>query len=774
MKNANNATGRKRDELYEHYEMDTVNSKKRVRCLYCSLELNQNRSRMLKHLSNCNHAPPNFSAFATYSIQEQITAAGEVSQMVLDGSKASPASSTLTIRSNVSQAGSIMTNSMKTHFLPCLTESEHHLFADKLVMGMISSNIPWTFLDNKHFRDALCILRPKVKPVTAYFASTTILNRLHAIQELNTKKFMMQSSYLTIIFDSLTDKTRKNITNYLAVNEKRDSHLLDVIQGSPAKDAVESADEIIEFVSSLLLPPSVKVCMCCDSAGVYYKARSILKNMDNSPFMLVGGCMAHQSNLILKDLINACPAISNSIECAITIAKAVCRSVALNTAIVDTLNVEFNNGIESFALWIPTMTRWYSNGVCVKQVLRLEDALKVTLIKEKDKPYFKRSKNIKNIQSIVSNDNTWNQLRETDCILSPFNFITGISEMDTSTSGLILASWIWSVALVANSKIIEKEVVDKFTKKFLDRMNKYTEDHFLVCVALDPRVHGVGLSRKGLRKARSVALEMAKKYFIPGPFNESNFIQSFNEYMGKQGEFSDTCVWDVAMIDYPLNFWNDFCDVTSIHYPLALIGTLVCSHCPQATSSERNWSSHIRIHTKERNRLQLKNVTKISKIKHSENKGGKGNKASVTKKYAKILDPNNSLSMNILFGDSDQRVATTLDDELIHPIILPGESIIVPTNPVLKSMSNNPDDSIVIDEEDVIDDIYEVFSPKAHIPSSNLTVSNILNSLADDEADNVHDDNLVINNTLIEFDSLEIDEEGMKALEKMLINVLVK
>lgn len=136
-----NNTGRKRDELYEHFIMDEDGPRKRVRCCYCSLELNQNRARMLKHLSKCNHAPPNFNAFATYTIQENIESEAEVSQIVLDESRGSPASSSLTLKSNVSTATS-RTNSMKTHFLPCLTDNEHHLYADKLVLGMIASNIP--------------------------------------------------------------------------------------------------------------------------------------------------------------------------------------------------------------------------------------------------------------------------------------------------------------------------------------------------------------------------------------------------------------------------------------------------------------------------------------------------------------------------------------------------------------------------------------------------------------------------------------------------------
>ena len=54
--------------------------------------------------------------------------------------------------------------------------------------------------------------------------------------------------------------------------------------------------------------------MTCNSAGVYFKARKLLKEMDGLPFTLVSGCMAHQSNLFLKDLILSVPFVSKIMQ----------------------------------------------------------------------------------------------------------------------------------------------------------------------------------------------------------------------------------------------------------------------------------------------------------------------------------------------------------------------------------------------------------------------------------------------------------------------------
>ena len=49
---------------------------------------------------------------------------------------------------------------------------------------------------------------------------------------------------------------------------------------------------------------------------------------------------------------------------------------------------------------------------------------------------------------------------------------------------------------------------------------------------------------------------------------------------------------------------------------VSILGQLVNAYQPHASSCESNWSSHVRIHNKERIRLSTKNITKISKVKH--------------------------------------------------------------------------------------------------------------------------------------------------------------
>ena len=67
---------------------------------------------------------------------------------------------------------------------------------------------------------------------------------------------------------------------------------------------------------------------CCDSAGVYKVARDILKKDKKSPFTLVGGCMAHQTNIFLKDLIVKFPEVEKAMKSATMIATTLGQSIS--------------------------------------------------------------------------------------------------------------------------------------------------------------------------------------------------------------------------------------------------------------------------------------------------------------------------------------------------------------------------------------------------------------------------------------------------------------
>ena len=311
-------------------------------------------------------------------------------------------------------------------------------------------------------------------------------------------------------FDSLTDINQRNITNYILLNEMQMSYLIDIVQGSPAKNSEQSRDDLVKLVKSKMkLPDKSFLSMTCDSAGVYFKARKLLKEMDGLPFTLVSGCMAHQSNLFLKDLIKRVPIVSESIDHAAKIAAMLSKSVAFHAALCAEINSKEGKAVESIAIWVPCATCWYSYGMCLKQVIRILDFIHKTLINEKDKPYYKKSKKIKAVEGIVKSDNVNTNMIQADKLLSPFNFVTAFSEMDCILSGMIFCLWIWISGLVNETRLIEAESKQSFKEKILKRIRLYGEEHHMVSLLIDPRVHGTGLSSKGRRKVIAMTMQLA-------------------------------------------------------------------------------------------------------------------------------------------------------------------------------------------------------------------------------------------------------------------------
>ena len=89
------------------------------------------------------------------------------------------------------------------------------------------------------------------------------------------------------------------------LNEMRMPYLIDIVQGLPAKNSEQSRENFVKFMKSKMkLPDKSFLSMTCDSAGVYFKACKLLKEMDGSPFTLVGGCLP--PDLYLQCLTTNC------------------------------------------------------------------------------------------------------------------------------------------------------------------------------------------------------------------------------------------------------------------------------------------------------------------------------------------------------------------------------------------------------------------------------------------------------------------------------------
>ena len=78
----------------------------------------------------------------------------------------------------------------------------------------------------------------------------------------------------------------------------------------------------------------------------------------------------------------------------------------------------------------------------LKQATYLANYVKLALITNKNKPYFKISKTIPRIGRLFNDTSTVDNMNMSDKLLTSFNFATGITKMDNVSLVLIMVVWI--------------------------------------------------------------------------------------------------------------------------------------------------------------------------------------------------------------------------------------------------------------------------------------------------------------------------------------------
>ena len=104
--------------------------------------------------------------------------------------------------------------------------------------------------------------------------------------------------------------------------------MFSIKEGTLTKYAKQTVIDSKNFVNDEHIYQFKVLNKFCDSAGVYKAVRDILKKDKNSLFTIVGGCMAHQTNIFLKYLIVECPEAEKTIKSAKMISTTLGQSIA--------------------------------------------------------------------------------------------------------------------------------------------------------------------------------------------------------------------------------------------------------------------------------------------------------------------------------------------------------------------------------------------------------------------------------------------------------------
>ena len=107
---------------------------------------------------------------------------------------------------------------------------------------------------------------------------------------------------------------------------------------------------------------------------------------------------------------------------------------------------------------------------------------------------------------------------------------------------------------------------------------------------------------------------------------------------------------------------------------------VVTAYVIHDTSAERNWSSHIRHHTKSRNWFKAENVEKVYMVKHQYRKKNIWLNKKVAAAYKKFLNPTESISAKLLFQSNSNSLHEIGDHDEVETevnIIDDGQMVLI-------------------------------------------------------------------------------------------------
>lgn len=351
-------------------------------------------------------------------------------------------------------------------------------FEEKLTTALVATNAPWSLLDNAAFREAMEILRPASGnlPLTAARARTEVLDRLAQKYDHQCRTSLAASNAVTLAINNTgAGDSEAKKTTYVALDEWRHGFVLAEGNGAAASPYVA---EVLSALSSLPCSNSgTKVFMVTPTSGAYARARQELlrtSSAPTNPFTLTGVCMTQQTALLLHELIITSLSLEEALDNAVLTADALHVMPSLRERVIREVFLENDSADvegDASAFAQVSVTSWRSIAMAVKQATRLESFLRAAIEQEKQASSTP-SAILRQLVDVGSSDMAWNTLRHTAQLLAPLNFLSALSELQSATSGQMLALWIWLFGAASRSPLLDGNS-GAISTSFLQRMECY-------------------------------------------------------------------------------------------------------------------------------------------------------------------------------------------------------------------------------------------------------------------------------------------------------------
>ncbi|CAI2176085.1 16261_t:CDS:2 [Funneliformis geosporum] len=401
----------------------------------------------------------------------------------------------------------------------------------------------------------------------AIYKQIDIMEDLNDDVGIEIQKFITNSRFITLSGDGWTSRTRDSIVNYVIINEKRRSELYKIENKSNQQHLGENVFMDYKEVG-MEIGLERWVGFVTDSGGNYAKARRLMNSdPEIKGRVLCLPCMAHQGNLLAKDIIEFAYFKPMIKQMLIIIGHFRIANLAIH-------KLRQLSDRPTFKMQYPTLTRWATFAASSSQVIIMKD-------------YLKR-KNNSAIITIIENSDFWLRLETFHQIMRPYDCMTKLFESDNMTLAQIMTSWAWLAGILEKLPSTLSEIKTFLYDKLKAQWQKIYDPAFIISWILHPLNDSNYLAYGATLDIQEMAYQLFKKLY---PNNDS--------------------LWAPVFTNNPTKFWQS---IEEMHSELSIFAQRLFAIPPNTAVSERIWSVLSNIHTAKRNRLTVKRSDKLAKI----------------------------------------------------------------------------------------------------------------------------------------------------------------
>ena len=435
--------------IFEHFhEVE----KGHATCKYCdALQKNNDKRRRYDHILRCQQTPSHVYAtvlksfHAIYQPQAPLPNHQLMRHTLTTDGNATSESLKRNLPSfpeeSTQQKQTKMVQSSIKPFADRLAPSEEEALHRSLCLMIFSSGLPFNIVENEDFCKWIKLLRPAYRLPNRYEVANRYLQLVYKemrdemIQAL--QALASQSIRVTLTTNGWTNVNGESIMNFmLNAPDGRSWFYRSVVCGTASHTAEYIASQLLLVIEEL--GPNNFAAICSDSAANMLSANRIVSA--RYPHIIGIGCTAHQTNLMVKDVL-CLPSFKTVTHSAVAVIKYF-KNSHVQSAHLKLLQ-KTNNAL---TLKVPVETRWQSHHNCFAALLSSRGAIEETIVKIRDSIVLRNKTAITKydeIRKIVLDEGFWTTLTHAHQAIQPFMQILTSQESSTPKLSQFYSSLVW-------------------------------------------------------------------------------------------------------------------------------------------------------------------------------------------------------------------------------------------------------------------------------------------------------------------------------------------